>query len=51
MLAAFATMATFTFGRAVKLRSRAEKFAPMAVDIAAAVFAGCGSFWLLSRLY
>ncbi len=51
MLAAFATMATFTFGRAVKLRSLAEKFAPMAVDIAAAVFAGCGSFWLLSRLY
>jgi hypothetical protein len=51
MLAVFATMAKITFRRALKVGSRAEEFAPMAVDIAASVFAGFGSFWLLSRLY
>jgi len=50
LLAAFAAMFGFTIARARKQRVRSEVHAPLAGDIAAAVFAGFGSFWLLSRL-
>jgi hypothetical protein len=51
MLGAFATLAHLISGRAARFRIRPETFAPLAGDIAASVFAGFGSFWLLSRLY
>jgi hypothetical protein len=51
MLGAFAVAATFIIGRAARFRIRPETFAPLAGDLAASVFAGLGSFWLLSRLY
>jgi hypothetical protein len=50
MLAAFAALAAL-LARVFKHRIRTEEFAPVARDIAATVFAGFGSFWLLSRLY
>jgi hypothetical protein len=50
MLAAFAALAVL-LGRVFRHRIRPEEFAPVARDIAATVFAGFGSFWLLSRLY
>jgi hypothetical protein len=51
MLGAFAALAHVIVGRVVRFRIRPETFAPLAGDIAASVFAGFGSFWLLSRLY
>jgi hypothetical protein len=50
LLAAFAAVAAFMIGRALKQRIRPELLAPLAGDVAATMFAGCGSFWLLSRL-
>jgi hypothetical protein len=51
MLGALAALAHFIIGRAARFRIRPETFASLAGDIAASVFAGLGSFWLLSRLY
>jgi hypothetical protein len=50
LLAVFAAVAAFMIERAQKLRIRPELLAPLAGEFAAMVFAGCGSFWLLSRL-
>ncbi len=51
LLAAFAAAAVFMAGRAVRYRTGAETLAPLAADVAASVFAGLGSFWLLSGLH
>ncbi len=51
LLAAFGLAASMLIGRARVLRPRWEAIAPWAGDLAASVFAGVGSFWLLSRLY
>jgi hypothetical protein len=50
LLAVFAALTAFMIERAPKLRIRPELLAPLAGECAATVFAGCGSFWLLSRL-
>jgi hypothetical protein len=50
LLAVFAAVAALMIERAQKLRIRPEQLAPLAGEVAAMVFAGCGSFWLLSRL-
>ena len=51
LLVACAAVAAFATGRARRHHVRTDVLAPVAGDIAAAAFAGLGSFWLLSRLH